>query len=243
MSEYITVLRSAGLLKKEEPCLIDNFSLHNVVTFPVQEFIQIWSEHKKRQMQDEQQAWRFVGALAGLAFGLGDGFQIGDLIGGLAGGAVGGMAQTALSADDRKALDALNLTWVHSDPGSPIRMMQRHGRPVARYMLTNGDATIPCVGFQDGWLAILERTGAQRFLGPIKEELLSSEYFNSDWVEGQYKTGASFRPDGRGFTIKQEKRLDTIPAYDGIVHDVVALETDRGNILAIKSSIPHHSEY
>jgi len=243
MAEFLPILRNAGLVHPIEPRLIDNLSLHNIVTFPAQEFIRLWVEHKKKQQEDEQRLWRFAGAAFGMMFGLGDGIQIADLLGGLAGGAMGALAQEALSADDKAALDRMQLHWVHADHGSPIRMAQRHGRPVARYMLTNGGAVIPCVGFKDGWLAILENDGAKRFLAPLQEEAKQSGYINPEWVDGQIAHGASFRADGRGFMIKQERRLATLPATDGIVHDVMAIETDNGNILAIKSSIPHHSEY
>jgi hypothetical protein len=243
MPEFLLALRNAGLVHPVEPRLIDNFSLHNILTFPAQEFIRLWVEHKKKQQQDEQRLWRFAGAAVGMMFGLGDGFQIGDLLGGLAGGAMGALAQEALSSDDKAALDRMQLNWVHADHGSPIRLVQRHGRPVARYMLTNGNSIITCVGFQDGYLAILETGGAKRFLAPLQDEAKQSGFINSEWVDGQLAHGASFRADGRGFLIKQERRLATLPATDGIVHDVMALETDNGNIMAIKSSIPHHSEY
>ena len=95
MSELIQELRQKKLtcIHPHEDRLNDGFSCHFVSTFPVEEFINLWVEHKKSQMRDEQFLWRVGGAIVGGMLGLGDGFQLGDLFGSLAGGAIGSLAQ------------------------------------------------------------------------------------------------------------------------------------------------------
>ena len=245
-SELIKELRGVGItcIHPNEDRLQDGYSCHYVSTFPVEEFINLWVEHKKSQMRDEQFLWRVGGAIVGGMLGLGDGFQIGDLLGSLAGGAIGSLAQESLSKDEKETLNKLQLSWVHVDKGSPIKLIRRHGRPVARYLIPTEikDDYRIATSFQDGFAGCLAQGAADRLVQSIASEIEESPYF-SDQFSDIVKNTFCFDEKGTGLTLKSEEILGQISGPDNVIHDVVGLDTDYGKLVAFKSSIPSHSDY
>ena len=125
-------------------------------------------------------------------------------------------------------------------------MMQKHGKPLARYLIIDASGQPQlCVGFQDGFLGFLQDGTMQKLLLPLEKEARSSGYFNSEWIDAQLDYGITFAEDGKGFFIKQEKRLDSIKCHDndGPMHDVVQMETDYGPMFGVKTTIPYNCEY
>jgi len=246
MSELIQELRQKKLtcIHPHEDRLNDGFSCHFVSTFPVEEFINLWVEHKKSQMRDEQFLWRVGGAIVGGMLGLGDGFQLGDLFGSLAGGAIGSLAQESLSKDEKDTLNKLQLSWVHLDKGSPIKLIRRHGRPVARYIIPTDayDKYNLITSFQDGFAGCLVKGAADRLVQSIAYDIQESPYFSDEFFD-IVKESFCFDQNGSGFTLKSEEILGQIKGPDNVMHDVVGIDTDYGPSIAFKSSIPPHSDY
>ncbi|WP_411877196.1 hypothetical protein [Vulcanococcus limneticus] len=185
-------------------------------------------KHKKAQERDR---WigRAIGAGVSLAVGCGDGFAMADLTGAFLGGAVGGLTIDGLNQLSDRELDALGLGWTMK-PESYLFHQRRHGQPLHRVLLMaltrQGSLRTTCgVRFSDGYLA---------FFDPKPFHCDIAPFHGTRRLSGK---GAMPEVGTAGLTV------GALPCSDGRARPLEALHTDKGRLLAMALTTPHHSLY
>ena len=117
------------------PTLIEKakWLMQDAKAFNSVEVIKRIQDQELQKIKQEGNAWKMVGAIAGLAFGLSDGFDFQDLLYGLGGSAVAGTAHTLASEDQVKFLQQINAYWI-VEGGSPVDIVKRVGPAKSRLL-------------------------------------------------------------------------------------------------------------
>ncbi|WP_411871956.1 hypothetical protein [Vulcanococcus limneticus] len=191
--------------------------------------IQLRLEQRRKTQERDRWIGRAIGAGVSLAVGCSDGFALADLTGTFLGGAVGGMAADGLSQLSDGELEALGLRWAVA-PESYLFHQRRHGQPLHRVLLMaltrQGSLRTTCgVRFSDGYLAFFDPSPFRCDLTPF------------DGTRRLSRKGAMPEVGTAGLTVGE------LACSDGRARPLEALHTDKGRLLAMALTTPHHSLY
>ena len=191
--------------------------------------IELRLQQRKRAQERDRWIGRAIGAGVSLAVGCSDGFALADITGTFLGGAVGGLAADCLNQLSDQELEQLGLRWAVS-PETFLFHQRRHGHPLQRVLLMaltrQGTLRTTCgVRFSDGYLAFFDPEPFRCDLAPFD---------------------GSRRLSGKGampLAGSSTAAVGALPCSDGRERPLEAVQTDKGRLLAMPLTTPHHSLY
>ncbi|MEB3332604.1 MAG: hypothetical protein VKI83_08945 [Synechococcaceae cyanobacterium] len=186
------------------------------------------------QLRREHERDRWIGRAlgAGIALSTGiavDGFAMGDLTSAFMGGVVGDLSVSGLHELSDQQIDSLGLRWAMQSDSLDFHL-SRHGQPLHRELLfciERGQqiVTTCAVCFADGFRAFFSPEPFQSDLAPFN----GCRRLSGD--------GAMPEPGHIPTTVT------SLSCSDGRRRPLQALLTDKGPLLALQISRPHHSLY
>lgn len=192
--------------------------------------IQMRLEQHRREQQRDRWIGRAIGAGVGLAVGISiDGFGMGDLTSAFMGGVTGDLTVEGLHQLTQHQIEQLGLSWAIA-PDTFLFHQRRHGQPLHRVLLMaltrQGTLRTTCgVRFSDGYLAFFDPEPFRCDLAPFH---------------------GSRRLSGKGampVAGSSAAAVGALPCSDGQERPLEAVHTDKGRLLAMPLTTPHHSLY
>ncbi|MFY8147692.1 MAG: hypothetical protein ACOVNL_00560 [Prochlorococcaceae cyanobacterium] len=186
-------------------------------------------EQRKKAQERDRWIGRAIGAGVSLAVGCSDGFALADITGTVLGGAVGGLTVDGLNQLSDRELEALGLSWAVK-PESFLFHQRRHGHPLHRVLLMaltrQWKVRTTCgVRFADGYLAFFDPHPVSCDLAP---------FHGARRLSGK---GAMPEDGVAAVTVGE------LACSDGRIRPLEAIPTDKGRLLAMAVTTPHHSLY